>query len=59
MLKINNYPHITLRNAEGAAKCYDEVIQQLAQQPGEKCDQAMYWTEEALYRSSLLNVRLG
>jgi len=31
-----------------AAKCYDEVIQQLTQQPGEKCDQAMYWTEEAL-----------
>ena len=46
-------------DAEGAAKCYDEVIRQLAQQPGERCDQSLYWTEEALYRSSLLNVRLG
>ncbi|CAG8518364.1 1508_t:CDS:10 [Paraglomus brasilianum] len=46
-------------DAEGAVKCYNEVAHQLAQQPGEKCDQAMYWAEEALYRSSLLNVRHG
>ncbi|CAG8530734.1 8928_t:CDS:2 [Dentiscutata erythropus] len=45
--------------ADGAIAYYDQVVALLAQYSGEKQEQLANWTEDVLYRASLLKVRLG
>jgi hypothetical protein len=51
--------HEALNDFDGAIACYDQVEVLLSPNSNEKQDQLFNWIEEALYRASLLKVRLG
>ncbi|CAG8527190.1 13023_t:CDS:10 [Acaulospora colombiana] len=58
-LTIGGMAREALEDNDGAIACYDQIVILLAQKSGEKAEQLIYWSEEALYRASLLKVRLG
>ncbi|CAG8550778.1 5734_t:CDS:10, partial [Acaulospora morrowiae] len=58
-LTVGGMAREMLEDNDGAIACYDQVVILLAQKSGEKSEQLARWSEEALYRSSLLKVRLG
>ncbi|CAG8605542.1 26160_t:CDS:10, partial [Racocetra persica] len=58
-LTIKGMAQETLDDYDGAISCYDQVGALLAQYSGEGHEQLTNWTEEVLYRTSLLKVRLG
>ncbi|CAG8488262.1 6514_t:CDS:2, partial [Cetraspora pellucida] len=58
-LAIKGMAQETFDENDSAISCYDQACSLLAQYSGERQEQLSNWTEEILYRASLLKVRLG